>query len=307
MDDAMKEDTSSGENAVSVIEAILDGIYSDYMVRIERGNLSDLWRYDSWRMYAEKVFDLAEILKPLTERNPFTSGRLLLDVSTEMVQRLEMAVDVAMKSSPDELDRYLAAIASAKDMTTGMWQGIVEEHGPLREELFSDPKILEKIKTLTARRREVSELIDEHYRTMKGKHLEVAARISVLFLNDLLDKYKKCESPLEQAFLLGMVGWSEYYLSHEVTPQYQEAGKRLDFAVFPAKGDADRSYMIDVELDGHTYHEKSEKDAARDRGRDRELTQKGWLVLRFHRLEIERDLRKCIAQLDDTLKAQRGV
>ncbi len=65
---------------------------------------------------------------------------------------------------------------------------------------------------------------------------------------------------------------------------------RLDFAIKDKKN----KFKIAVELDGHTYHEKTVEQAVRDRSRDRELTANGWHVIRFHRAELEKSLSECI-------------
>lgn len=70
-------------------------------------------------------------------------------------------------------------------------------------------------------------------------------------------------------------------------PQVREGNYRLDFAL--VRGDT----KIDIECDGHAYHERTKEQAAHDRKRDRALTAAGWLVCRFTGSEIYRDAAAC--------------
>jgi hypothetical protein len=107
---------------------------------------------------------------------------------------------------------------------------------------------------------------------------------------------ERCESPLEIAFLVGFLsGTASAGYIRNMEAQYPIDTYRVDFAI------VDRKLVLEV--DGHSFHEKTPQQAARDRERDRNLYQKGWTVLRFHRLEIEQSLDKCIEQVYGILKA----
>jgi very-short-patch-repair endonuclease len=124
-----------------------------------------------------------------------------------------------------------------------------------------------------------------------------------------------CESPIEQR-LLAALFWTGYgYRSAPVeiwdctmpfgkpqtdvviAPQYQIEKHRVDFAIF-INGVANEEIKIVVECDGHDFHEKTKKQAARDKRRDRDLQIAGGKVLRFTGSEIWRDHEACAQQVD---------
>lgn len=87
-------------------------------------------------------------------------------------------------------------------------------------------------------------------------------------------------------------------LEVEVWPQLEisAAGHlyRLDFALAAYVLDsfghrsARRAY-VDLELDGHDYHERTKEQAERDKRRDRDLQSIGWNVARFTGSQVYRD------------------
>lgn len=125
------------------------------------------------------------------------------------------------------------------------------------------------------------------------------------YFNRLLTFWEQCESPLEKAFLLGIIaydpftiGWmyeDRFYVQHKVNKY------RLDFAFI----NKNQNISIAMEVDGHNYHERTESQAVNDRRRDRFLTKKGWRVLRFHRQEIESDLSACMQQVKQVYSSLR--
>ena len=72
----------------------------------------------------------------------------------------------------------------------------------------------------------------------------------------------------------------------------------MDFAVL---GDG---FKIDVECDGHEFHERTKEQAARDRSRDRELTLNGWTVLRFTGSEVHKSAAMCAEQVFEAILRQ---
>jgi very-short-patch-repair endonuclease len=50
---------------------------------------------------------------------------------------------------------------------------------------------------------------------------------------------------------------------------------------------------VDVEVDGHEWHERTKEQAARDRGRDRALALDGWIVVRFTGAEVHCNAAAC--------------
>lgn len=80
-------------------------------------------------------------------------------------------------------------------------------------------------------------------------------------------------------------------------PQFEVAGRRLDFALFGA-GDI----KLDLEVDGRAWH--SDTDGNRklaDHWRDKQLKSLGWRVQRFWVDELARNLEECIARVEEQL------
>lgn len=119
-----------------------------------------------------------------------------------------------------------------------------------------------------------------------------------------------CDSPLEQ--LLAMAILNKPYI--EMQPRSHWAGYpfasdgrlhiylqypthingrscRLDFAFISS------TIRLNVEVDGHEFHERTKEQARRDRSRDRELTADGWTVLRFTGQEVWADALGCVDQI----------
>lgn len=92
-------------------------------------------------------------------------------------------------------------------------------------------------------------------------------------------KRLKCESPIETLVCEAMYAkgywcrgdWAALY------PQFPIHGYRIDLAI--------PRWKIAFEFDWYTYH-SDRASFNRDRERDRNLTEKGWTVLRFHGDEI---------------------
>jgi restriction system protein len=120
--------------------------------------------------------------------------------------------------------------------------------------------------------------------------------------NEYLDRFRAlvegCDSVLEQAFVCGLFAygppdlpWAALCDPQTLRGQVAAGPYRLDFALTGHRG------PVALEVDGHTYHERTPDQAAHDRRRDRELSQQGWTVLRFHRKEIDEDLPGCVAHV----------
>ena len=63
------------------------------------------------------------------------------------------------------------------------------------------------------------------------------------------------------------------------------------------KGDT----KVCIYADGHTYHERTEEQAQRDRNIDRELQRLGFIVLRYTGNEIRNDCQKVIDNIKENL------
>ncbi|KQZ57379.1 AAA domain-containing protein [Ensifer sp. Root558] len=80
-------------------------------------------------------------------------------------------------------------------------------------------------------------------------------------------------------------------------PQFEVAGRRLDFALF-GSGDT----KLDLEVDGRHWHADTDgKRKLADHWRDHQLKSLGWKVQRFWVDELERDLEKCIERVAEQL------
>ncbi len=121
-----------------------------------------------------------------------------------------------------------------------------------------------------------------------------------------------CESPIEAKFAsalfcqalefpaLWRTGTSFKHFGRsnrlEICPQFPYEGYRTDFALFQRHEHGTITKVI-VECDGHDFHERTKKQARRDRSRDRFFTSSGWQVLRFTGSEIHEDANACAEQV----------
>jgi very-short-patch-repair endonuclease len=124
--------------------------------------------------------------------------------------------------------------------------------------------------------------------------LEASDRHRITEANDHFTRaFKACESPLEEVFLMGLVGiphTTDFFsilgcsencvgawprTGVEIFQQETLGKHRVDFLF---KHDSGRNFV--VELDGHAYH-SSRAAMQRDKSRDRELQEAGYMVLRF--------------------------
>ena len=144
----------------------------------------------------------------------------------------------------------------------------------------------------------------------KKTSLELFEKVTLVSLAGFIENMKMCESPLERAFLVGMLAYSREFMTPnllkqgEVIELQKKIGNyRCDFVYTPNSENQTSKKPIVIEVDGHSYHEKSVKQATNDRQRDRFLADKGYKVLRFHRAEIEASLEEAIASLDDSINA----
>ena len=132
-----------------------------------------------------------------------------------------------------------------------------------------------------------------------------------------------CESPIEALFgsaiLLAMRMPCDFSCVHFtplpypapktatllLTPQYPWRSYRIDWVIRSTKAPVE----IFVECDGHDFHERTKEQAARDRSRDREVTEAGIPLLRFTGSEIYRNPGACGFQtlmLIDKLEEQQN-
>lgn len=122
------------------------------------------------------------------------------------------------------------------------------------------------------------------------------------------------DSDLERVFLAVLMFIKPDYACHgyggaldlagqpKLYPQHPCGPYRIDFAiVVPPFGPDGEEIRIAVECDGQYYHDRTEKQAARDKKRDRFLTLNGWRVMRFVETEIMKDPRGCADQVSELI------
>lgn len=85
-----------------------------------------------------------------------------------------------------------------------------------------------------------------------------------------------------------------------ICPQLVVESYRLDFGIlYPV--DHGRICGIAIECDGHDFHYGDRATVARDRKRDRELQDLGFIVKRFPGADIHRDLEACVDDIWGTI------
>jgi very-short-patch-repair endonuclease len=142
------------------------------------------------------------------------------------------------------------------------------------------------------------------------------------------------ESPIEEVFGTAAFAWFEYiscrpfntpaadlfdgvcarlaqqdpdpYNDEHVlaTNQYQIDDMRVDFCFAGRNWRTGKVFRLVVECDGHDFHERTKEQAANDRGRDRALQERGYVVFRFTGAEIWRDPIACVSQVSDWLDSK---
>jgi len=108
---------------------------------------------------------------------------------------------------------------------------------------------------------------------------------------------EKCESPIELKLYRQLV---HSKLDKGIELQYDkiaEVNTIPDFT-YPDK-------KIAIYCDGHKYHERTKKQARRDRSQDRKLQSLGWTVLRYTGSEIYNNVEKCVEEIRSFLKTTK--
>jgi hypothetical protein len=131
---------------------------------------------------------------------------------------------------------------------------------------------------------------------------------------------KRCESPLEAAWrvwwhvvrsgLGGPLSGHEPHCAYQYDVISDGQSYRLDVVIQDWLPDGGMRPVLAVELDGHTYHERTPEQVAERNARDRALQAAGWTVLHFSYDEIRtRGLRCAIEVLErfDVLTSGRAA
>ena len=136
------------------------------------------------------------------------------------------------------------------------------------------------------------------------------------FFYETIDRIERCESPIEQLFFTAITTLEElncYEKGHVDIDRYiwADAGMsiyeqhkidkyRVDFMITYSSGQIiDSKNLVSypennlktiiVELDGHAFHERNEKERRYEKKRDRVLASKGYHVFHFTGSEVVRD------------------
>ena len=106
---------------------------------------------------------------------------------------------------------------------------------------------------------------------------------------------------------------SDHGVLLDIKMQHSVGNYRADFLVSwvsEVRPEGIASVSTVVEADGHDFHERTKKQAAHDKRRDREMQAQGLAALRFTGSEIHRDAFACAGEVFDFLRlasTQRGI
>ena len=138
-------------------------------------------------------------------------------------------------------------------------------------------------------------MLSPNLEKMCGSPIEVALGLSILLYDRI------CPTPWSPLILAKQGDEERHYGldTRLLIPQYQLDDKRIDFLL------REDSLRVFIECDGHDFHERTKKQAANDRRRDREIQQSGAHILRFTGSEIWSDPIECASQVFDFVSDQR--
>jgi very-short-patch-repair endonuclease len=170
-------------------------------------------------------------------------------------------------------------------------------------------------------------MTDKSFELVRDLETKAAAVARDEFRHSYRHMVNRCESPIERMLLAAMIYTFEYdcdwaknneffmsngdYVYGEFKHPFPHAALfcqakigeyRADF-VIDALFDFEGRRVFVIECDGHDYHERTKQQAARDRQRDRWMTERGLVVLRFTGSEIYADPLKCSEQIEGMVSA----
>lgn len=241
-----------------------------------------------WKYYAEYIFKI----KACYEHSIISENMYLSDVDLQNFY-IEMVsiIDLSVKNAIDQ--RYISHIEPIIKMKEERAERIKSIDLPEKERAEEIQRIIK------GGIKEEKKALDKGIESIEEQSYSHAC----FFINRFWEMFKKCDSPLEQAFVIGVFSYRFpeiiWFDENSFNNQYQQGKYRLDF-VFRVN-----DIKVNVELDGHNFHEKTKEQAVSDRSRDRDLQKKGWHVLRFHSNEVQMDLKSCVKQVMDFLKLKR--
>lgn len=169
--------------------------------------------------------------------------------------------------------------------------------------------ILEKFKCSEEEAKKIKKFWDskpkEFLTELSKKHYDKCRRDCPV--KDCYNCVINCQSPLERQMLLelhrnGLPAILQRRINKDGS--YYDAPKEVDSETiltipdfYIEKGNT----KVCIYADGHTYHERTESQAQRDRNIDRELQRLGYIVLRYTGNEIRNDCQKVIDNIKENL------
>lgn len=258
-----------------------------------RGNEIPYVRLKDWSVALAKIFEVMQLWL----------GNIIQDSLTPVKASRENFKDAYSQKSKE------LGLSFLEDQLEEMFEG----GSPDRKELLAiNTKLTETRKRVLAATQSQSQERDDVYEASKKSSLETFMRTTMFLLDTFAKTLTTCESPLEKAFVIGSIAHSAKLsvplmlrMDEDKIALQKEIGPyRCDFVFYPKSSYDDRPIgPVVIEVDGHSYHEKSVEQATRDRQRDRFLADQGFKVLRFHRAELEESLEKTIESLDKSIYA----
>ena len=212
---------------------------------------------------------------------------------------MKVKIDVAADNKSSWCDDYKITIPISADLNI---EKILSEKE--LKELLEDitvvlgyKEILETFHCSIKDAREIQEKINKHH----------DCRECDLKMKECYRCCRVCESPLEQALLKELVRNNinvelqlrinkDNTISH--FPDPVDRNKILTIPDFYVETE---SKEICIYTDGHTYHERTEYQAVRDRSIDRELQNLGYVVLRYTTSEINQKLDETVENIKKTM------
>lgn len=136
---------------------------------------------------------------------------------------------------------------------------------------------------------------------------------------NVINYVSRCESPIEQLLAIRLMDLEPYFYKElsvlsgfkflSILPQKEvvvnDRKYRLDFLIECLVDN--KKHLFAIECDGHEFHEKTKKQAARDKARERNLMSKGYKIIRFTGSEIWNDPGKCASDIVDIVQNSVGL
>jgi hypothetical protein len=214
---------------------------------------------------------------------------------------MKIDFDVCNKNNSYEIDKYKIIIPLDNDLTIEkkLSEHEINEFLDKITVVLGYKGIMETFNCTVQDAREINEVIN---RNRECKECD-------LRMKECYRCCKVCESPLEQALLKAL---ARNNIKTELQLRINKDGTIAHFPepVEPAKILTIPDFYVETEnkkiciyTDGHTYHERTEYQAVRDRSIDRELQNLGYTVLRYTTSEINQKLDETV----ENIKKSMGI